>query len=234
VRSGFWRTAQEDQMASAHEPGYSSGLVIGLCGSENVVTSRPQIDRESRAWLAELRLGDPRRDRAIRRLYALLLTETRSQTRRWRSSLRYPGARELDDLAVQAADDAVLTILARLDQFRGESLFLTWARRIAQRGMLTALRLEGAHELPVADGFERGLVWPRQADEPYERSAAREATQALVHSIGDDLTARQRSVLVAVTLNGVGAAQLARRLDTKPGAIYKTLYDARRKLRERL
>ena len=41
-------------------------------------------------------------------------------------------------------------------------------------------------------------------------------------------------MLVAVTLNGVPIDALADRLNTTRGALYKTLHDARRKLRERL
>jgi RNA polymerase sigma-70 factor (ECF subfamily) len=53
-------------------------------------------------------------------------------------------------------------------------------------------------------------------------------------AIAGSLTPHQRSVLIAVTLNGVPIDVLAERLSTTRGALYKTLHDARRKLRTQL
>ena len=47
----------------------------------------------------------------------------------------------------------------------------------------------------------------------------------------EDLTPRQRQVLVALAINGVPIDVLADRLGTTRGALYKALHDARRKLR---
>ena len=43
--------------------------------------------------------------------------------------------------------------------------------------------------------------------------------------------AHQRQVFIALALNGVPIDVLAERLGTTRGALYKTLHDARRKLR---
>ena len=64
--------------------------------------------------------------------------------------------------------------------------------------------------------------------------AESELLGALRDAIDDALSAHQREVLVAVTLNGVPIDVLAERLNTTRGALYKTLHDARRKLRARL
>ena len=66
---------------------------------------------------------------------------------------------------------------------------------------------------------------------PHERCVARESLRTLTHLISEELTAHQREVLVALAIQGVSTRDLARRLDTTPGALYKTLHDARRKLR---
>jgi len=204
--------------------------------SEHAGARRSRLDRESRVWLAALRPDDLRRDGAIRRLHATLLHEARHEVRRRASSLVHPSGGELDDLALQVTDDAVVTILARLDQFRGDSRFLTWARRITQHGVPSALTrsLEGSREFPIADGFEQGRMWPLQAYGPYELSAARESAEMLVRLMAEELTVRQCSVLIAIAVDGMEAGQLARQLGTNRGAIYKTLHDARRKLRARL
>ena len=57
---------------------------------------------------------------------------------------------------------------------------------------------------------------------------------ALAASIGQELTEHQRQVLVALAIDGVPIDVLAERLDTTRGALYKTLHDARRKLRAAL
>jgi RNA polymerase sigma-70 factor (ECF subfamily) len=194
---------------------------------------RSRLDLKSRAWLDALDSGDARRDEAIARLYALLLREARFEVGRRTASLTHPSGRDLDDLAAQAANDAVVAILAKLHQFRGDSLFTTWARRFVQREAPAKLRrrLGRARDIPSEDGFEHGPMWAVESETPYERSVANESARTLARLMAEDLTARQREVLVAVTIDGEPTADLARRLDTTPGALYKTLHDARRKLK---
>jgi RNA polymerase sigma-70 factor (ECF subfamily) len=86
---------------------------------------RRRLDPDSRAWVASLRAGGRPGDRAVRRLYALLVREARYEVQRRASSLSHPSGADLDDVAVQVAGDAVVAILAKLDQFRGDSLFTT-------------------------------------------------------------------------------------------------------------
>ncbi len=95
------------------------------------LASMRTLDPASRAWLAQLRSSGPVREAAIGRLHTLLLGEARQQVRRRTAGLTHPSGRDLDDLAGQAADDALVAILAKLDQFRGDALFTTWARRFA-------------------------------------------------------------------------------------------------------
>jgi RNA polymerase sigma-70 factor, ECF subfamily len=89
-------------------------------------------DPELRARVEALHCVGLRRDEAVGRLHALLVREARFEVRRRTAWLGHPSGGDLDDLAVQAADDAVVAILAKLDHFRGDSLFTTWARRFAQ------------------------------------------------------------------------------------------------------
>ncbi len=150
--------------------------------------------------------------------------------------MTHPSGADLDDLAVQAADDAVVAILAKLDQFRGDSLFTTWARRFVQREAPAKIRqrLGHARELPSDEEFEHARLWPVHAESAHERAVARELARTLARLIADVLTARQRQVLIALAIDDVPTKDLARRLDTTTGALYKTLHDARRKLRSNL
>lgn len=191
-----------------------------------------RLDETSRAWLDALRSDGRRRDEAIRSLHALLVRQARFEVGRRTASLSHPSGGDLDDLAVQAADDAVVSILAKLDQFRGESLFTTWARRFVEREAPDKIRrrLGRARELPSADGFEHARMWAADAESPHERYAANELARTLARAIADDLTPRQREVLTALTVDGVPTERLARRLNTTTGSLHKTLHVARRKL----
>src|SRR5216683_3033294 len=96
------------------------------------VTSRGPLDEESREWLRCLSgtgrdgRGTAEREQALARLHDLLLRAASAELRR-RSRPAGVEGRERDDLAHQAADDALLAITGKLDRFRGDSRFTTWA-----------------------------------------------------------------------------------------------------------
>jgi RNA polymerase sigma-70 factor (ECF subfamily) len=196
-------------------------------------TRARHLDRDSHAWLAALHSAGLRRDEAIRRLHALLLREARFEIRRRTALLTHPSGGDLDDLAIQAADDAVVAILSKLDHFRGDSLFTTWARRFAQLEAPAKIRrrLGRGRELPMELDLESAHMWPARGESPHERCVARESARELASLIADELTSHQREVLIALAIEGVATEELARRLDTTAGALYKTLHDARRRLK---
>ena len=69
---------------------------------------------------------------------------------------------------------------------------------------------------------------------PQQGAEAAELLGAVRDAIAQDLTSHQRTVLVAVVLEGVPIDVLADRLGTTRGALYKTIHDARRRLRAAL
>jgi RNA polymerase sigma-70 factor (ECF subfamily) len=192
------------------------------------------LDPESAAWVEALSATGPERDAAIDRLYALLLRAARFEVaRRRRASGDGPSA-ELDDLATQSADDALMAIMGKLDSFRGESRFTTWAYKFAllEAGVKVRRRAWQGREVPLEeDGWAR---LPDRGASPAEDAEGAELLGAVRDAIRDSLTPHQRAVLVAITLNDVPIDVLAERLDTTRGALYKTLHDARRKLRASL
>jgi RNA polymerase sigma-70 factor (ECF subfamily) len=195
--------------------------------------SAPALDAASREWLRALRADGATRDEAVARLHALLLRAARFEAARRRG--RLPHLRdELEEIAHEAAGDALISVLARLDDFRGESRFTTWVYKFALLETAVKLRKRAwqGRELPLEpeawNVFESvGLAPPEQVDQS-------ELLSTLQAAIGEVLTPHQRRVLVAVTLNGVPIDVLAERLDTTRGALYKTLHDARQKLRTHL
>jgi RNA polymerase sigma-70 factor (ECF subfamily) len=190
-----------------------------------------RIDQESRAWLERLRATDAQRQVAIGELHALLLRAATFEVGRRRSRLPQLGGVDFDDLARQSADDALVALLAKLDDFRGDSRFTTWAYKFALYEAAAKVRKRAwqGREVPLSTE-----AWPVLADgrpQPDRRAETAELLSALREEVEQGLSPHQREVLVALALNEVPIDVLAERLNTTRGALYKTLHDARRKLR---
>ncbi len=196
--------------------------------------SEPNGDLESRRWLAALRADGSGRDEAVGRLHALLVRAARFEVARRRRALPQLRGDELDDIALEAADDALVAILARLGDFRGASRFTTWAYKFALLEAAVKLRRRAwqGREMPL--DAESWASIPSDGPAPDQHAEHAEVLVALRAGIDDALTPHQRRVLVALALNGVPIDVVAERLGTTRGALYKTLHDARRKLREHL
>jgi RNA polymerase sigma-70 factor (ECF subfamily) len=184
--------------------------------------------------LADLRAGGPTQQLAIERLHALLVRAARFEVGRRRAALPHLRGNELDDIALEAADDAAVSVLARLDDFRGESRFTTWAYKFALLEAAVKLRKRAwqGREIPLEP--EEWTVLSAGGPTPDATAEQRELLERLHDGIRDALTPHQRQILVAVALNDVPIDVLAERLSTTRGALYKTLHDARQKLREYL
>jgi RNA polymerase sigma-70 factor (ECF subfamily) len=202
--------------------------------SQPPAASVASLDPESRRWLRELRADDGARDAAVARLHALLLRAARFEVGRRRTMLPHLRGNDLDDIALQAADDALVSVLARLDDFRGASRFTTWAYKFALLEAAVKLRRRAwqGREIPLEPES-----WPLVAGggpAPGKEVAQNELLAAIREGVAAALTPHQRRVLVALALNGVPIDVLADRLGSTRGALYKTLHDARRKLRGHL
>ena len=192
------------------------------------------LDAESREWLASLRSSGARQDQAVGRLHDLLLRAARFEVARRRPNLPHLRGNELDDIALEAADDALMSVLARLDDFRGASRFTTWVYKFALYEAAVKLRRRAwqGREVPLEP--ETWGMFASGAGGPAAEAEQGELLRAVQQGIADALTPHQREVLVAVALNGVPIDVLAERLDTSRGALYKTLHDGRKKLRAHL
>jgi RNA polymerase sigma-70 factor, ECF subfamily len=191
------------------------------------------VDLESREWLRALRADDDR-EAAIARLHSLLLRGARFEVARRRPSLPHLRGNELDEIALEAADDALMSVLRRLDDFRGASRFTTWAYKFALLEAAVKLRKRAwqGREIPLEpEGWD---IHPSRTLGPAAATEQSELLSAVSAAIAEALTPHQRTVLVALALNGVPIDVLAERLNSNRGALYKTLHDARRKLRTHL
>jgi RNA polymerase sigma-70 factor, ECF subfamily len=206
-------------------------IVAVPSSSPDVPGTLPAPDPASRAWLRRLRGTGADRDGAIGELHDLLMAAARHEVRRRAGG---GGGADLDDLARQSADDALVAILRKLDDFRGESRFTTWAYKFAllEAGVKTRRRAWQDREVALDTD-----AWSRIADRgdtPDQDAETRELLGAIGTAIEHALTPHQRRVLVAITLDDVPIDVLAERLGSTRGAVYKTLHDARRTLRAEL
>ena len=189
------------------------------------------LDPESREWLEGLRADD---QAAVGRLHELLLRAARFEVARRRPTLPHLRGNELDEIALEAADDALMSVLGKLGDFRGASRFTTWAYKFALLEAAVKLRKRAwqGREIPLEP--ETWNLFTSSGLEPDAEAEQGELLSALQTGIAEALTPHQRKVLVALALNGVPIDVLGDRLGTTRGALYKTLHDARRKLRKYL
>jgi RNA polymerase sigma-70 factor (ECF subfamily) len=191
-------------------------------------------DAESRAWVADLAGEGARKDDAQRRLHDLLLRAARFEINRRRGAHPHLRGGDLDDLAHQSADDALVAILGKLDSYRGESRFTTWAYKFALLEAAVKLRRRAwqGREVPLEP--EHWAVIAEGGNSPAGEAESRELLGSIGEAMETELSPHQREVLVAVALNDVPIDVLAERLNTTRGALYKTIHDARKKLRAHL
>jgi RNA polymerase sigma-70 factor (ECF subfamily) len=178
-------------------------------------------------WLSALHGPPAVREPALAELHALLLRAARFELGRRRSMLRDVAPAEIEDLASQAADDAMVALLGKLNTFRGASRFTTWAYKFAllEAGVKARRRAWRDREVPLEDVvMDKGPSAQQVLEDAETLRAVRDAMDTV-------LTPHQRQVFVALALNGVPIDVLAERMDSTRGALYKTLHDARRKLR---
>ncbi len=193
---------------------------------------RVALDTDSKQWVEQLRAaGHPRHDVALAKLRDVLLRAALHELSRRRGQLGSITGPEFEDLAQQAANDALMNILGKLDEFRGLSRFTTWAYRfvifeVSGKVARHAWRRQPPSRWELAFEQLPDVLAPR----PGDRLEQREQLETLSRAIGE-LTDRQREVFVAIALNDVPIDVLAIQLGTNRNAIYKNLFDARRNLR---
>ncbi len=210
------------------------GKVSSVPPESAVKSAVGTLDSDSRRWLEDLGRVGHARDQAVARLHALLLRAARFEVSRRRLTNPDLANGDFEDLAQQSADDALVAVLGKLDDFRGESRFTTWVYKFALYETAVQVRRRAWQEREQSIEPEDWEQIGCRRLAPDDRAAEGELLAAVRHAIAEDLSAHQREILVAITLNGVPIDVLAERLETTRGALYKTLHDARGKLRRRL
>lgn len=178
-------------------------------------------ERENQQWIEVLRAAGPLRDTALADLRGLLMVGLKAAMRS-RSDF-------VDAMLDDFVQDSLLRVLRSLDQFQSRSRFVTWATAIAVRVALTELRKRRWRDVSleslVADtGFEP----PNVAATVHNTGSP--LIEAMYRIIGSELTAKQRTVLLA-EIKGMAQVEIARQIGSSPNAVYKLSHDARRRLK---
>jgi RNA polymerase sigma-70 factor, ECF subfamily len=198
-----------------------------LTGAPTREARHEPVDDESRRLVAALRGSGREHERALAQLHALLLRAARFEASR-------RGAADGEEIAQEAAADALLSVLRRLDDYRGLSRFTTWAYKFAllETAVKIRRRTWQRREIPLEPAAWPAL--PAAGPAPDAAVEQQETLDRLRTAVETELTPHQRDVLVALVLNDVPIDVLADRLSTTRGALYKTLHDARHRLRAAL
>lgn len=189
------------------------------------------MDTDSSAWLRALDGAGPKRDVALGSLHEMLLRVALREAYRRGSAARIRGP-ELDDLAHQAASDAMVSLLGKLNTFRGESRFTTWAYRFVVLEVSTKLARHFWRRPSVSlDAEDWDRLPARSVGDPLAEAQQRELIVAVQRAMLETLTDHQREFFIAVVVNDVPIEVMVAHSGSNRGAIYKTIFDARRKIR---
>jgi RNA polymerase sigma factor (sigma-70 family) len=192
--------------------------------------------RSNEEWLRTLAAEGQEQAAAIEDLRAFLLRAALYAFSRYRGDLTRP---EIDQLAEDSAQEALLAILRRLPDFRSDSKFTTWAYKFAINFALVAARRERWKAVSLDQLLDDELPeWPLLGEDhgvlPEHAALQAEVWSTLREVIDHDLTHRQRQVLIALVFNQVPLDELVRHFGSSRNTIYKLVHDARRKLKARL
>jgi RNA polymerase sigma-70 factor (ECF subfamily) len=191
-------------------------------------------DAESAEWVRDLRGFGHRHEVALGRLHSMLVRAASREAGRRAVGLPIAGA-ELADVAHQAADDALVAIVAKLDEFRGKSRFATWAYKFVVLEVASKLTRHVWRTRPtVFDNDNWEQLPDRFGFTPEESLEQRELLHAVRTAVETRLTPRQRCVFIAIVLKAIPLDVLVVELGSTRNALYKTLFDARRKVRAHL
>jgi RNA polymerase sigma-70 factor (ECF subfamily) len=200
-------------------------------------------ERTNDEWLVDLLATGPERAQALEDLRKRLERGLFFYLTHERSDLSDRSTEELQRMAQDFAQDALLKVLDNLSSFRSESLFTTWATKIAARVAISELRRSRWKDYSLEHLTSDGEMMPSvtsldisPADSPHPESQTerREILNLLDDAISTAPTDRQRMALLAFAIDGLPVEEIARRMDTNRNALYKLIHDARIKLKHYL
>jgi RNA polymerase sigma-70 factor (ECF subfamily) len=187
--------------------------------------------RTNSEWLEDLQ--GPNKGTAIADLRAILV---RGLTYALANRIRT----DLDVFVEDFVQDAILRILDKIDTFRGESRFTTWAQKIAVRVAFTELRRQRWKDIALEDLIPEEstdytpAVLADPSPDPEKQASQVMLAEMVREMIEEDLTDRQREAMMAIMVAGMPLEEVAVRMDTNRNALYKLIHDARKRMQKSL
>ena len=180
-------------------------------------------------WIARLTSTGPARDSAVAHLHELLLRATRHQVSRMPEAIPL-GAALRDEIIHSSADHATLSVLGKLDDFEGRSKFTTWAYKfgILRAGVEVRRSVWRDRDVRLSDVAE---TREHHSSSPEAQAEGRDLASAVQQGLNEALTDHQRKVAIALLIQEIPIDVLADHMGTTRNALYKSLHDARKKLR---
>jgi RNA polymerase sigma-70 factor (ECF subfamily) len=197
-------------------------------------------ERTNEQWLADLRSEGSTRAEALSDLRERLERGLFYYLSHDRSDLSDRSSEEIQQMAQDFAQDALLKVIDNLDTFRGESMFVTWASKIAARVAISELRRARYRDYSLDYLTAEGEVMPsitslaispEDSPQPEDVTERADVLSQIDDALEHALTDRQRSALMAVAVEGIPIEEVAERMNTNRNALYKLLHDARMKLK---
>jgi len=196
-----------------------------------------QTSRNNDAWLKDLRAEGEEKEAALEDLHAILLRILPAALSRWLPATSSHFETFIEDIA----QETILRVMAKLDSFEGRSKFTTWVYKIGIHIGLGELRLRKWKEVSL-DKLEEGNEPDKMPSERFastdpnpeamlERKNVMEMVQRIME---EELTPRQREVMMAVAVQGTPLDIVAERIGSNRNALYKMMHDARLRLKQRL
>lgn len=191
--------------------------------------------RTNEQWLTDLRNNGQAREVALADLSHILLTGLPYALREWLS----PADPNFSPLVEEVTQEALLKILDSLDTFEGRSQFTTWAHKIAVYLALTELRRKRWQDASLDELLENApagspVLMADTTPGPETATERADLMSRLQQIINEDLTEKQRTALIEISVKGREIGQVAQDLGMKPNAVYKLLHDARSRLKNRM
>jgi RNA polymerase sigma-70 factor (ECF subfamily) len=198
--------------------------------------------RTNQEWLHDLNTSGATQEAAIADLRDLLLRAALYFFSRNLSDFEKNDGDEILQRAEDCAQDALIAVLKHLQDFRGDSKFTTWAYKFAINIALMAARRErwkGVSLDQLVDStesnfFESMLQDRSDGSAPEDSAMQGEVRKVIQDIIQHDLTDKQRHIIFLMVFNEVPMDEVVRHLGTNRNAVYKTLHDARRKIKSSL
>jgi RNA polymerase sigma-70 factor (ECF subfamily) len=200
---------------------------------EPAATCPPTLGAEDQRWLDGLAGRGVEHERTCRDLHAILLGAAKFEVAQRRYAHHLSGA-DLDDIACEAASDALLLVIRKAGEFRGDSRFTTWATRFVGFEVRAKLRRHVSRHRTVGLAPEHDEQLAEVNSDPSVHAEAQELAGAIRGVVDDRFTANQRTVFLALLMCDMTPAHLGRQMGLNANAIYQIAFRARRCLRGQL